>query len=47
MGGSHGDDVTPSVVTIDFRELSPDVTELTLTHEKLRDETTIEGATEG
>ncbi len=36
--GPLGDDVTPSVVTVDFREVAPGVTELTLTHAELRDD---------
>ena len=42
--GPHGNDETPSVVTVDFREVAPGVTELTLTHAELRTE---EGANEG
>ncbi len=42
--GPFGDDETPSVLTVDFREVAPGVTELTLTHAELRDD---EGGREG
>lgn len=35
--GPFGRDETPSIVTVDLREVGPGVTELTLTHERLRD----------
>lgn len=45
--GPHGRDETPSLLTVDFREVKPGVTELTLTHSKLRDEKDREGASAG
>jgi uncharacterized protein YndB with AHSA1/START domain len=40
--GPHGPDETPSIVTVEFREVGPAVTELTLTHAQLRDEEAVE-----
>jgi uncharacterized protein YndB with AHSA1/START domain len=40
--GPHGRYETPSLVTVDLREVRPGVTELTLTHAKLRDDDTRE-----
>ncbi|GMR23887.1 MAG: SRPBCC domain-containing protein [Acidobacteriota bacterium] len=45
--GPHGNDETPSVLTVDFREVRPGVTELTLTHAKLRDDEARGGASAG
>jgi uncharacterized protein YndB with AHSA1/START domain len=42
--GPHGRDETPSVVTIDLSEVRPGVTELTLTHAKLREDDTREAS---
>jgi uncharacterized protein YndB with AHSA1/START domain len=36
--GPFGSDKTPSLLTVDFRELRPGVTQLTLTHAQLRDD---------
>jgi len=36
--GPYGRDETPSILTVEFREVRPGVTELTLTHAQLRDE---------
>jgi uncharacterized protein YndB with AHSA1/START domain len=36
--GPFGPDETPSIVTVELREVSPGRTELTLTHAQLRDE---------
>lgn len=36
--GPHGADLVPSMLTVDFREVRPGVTELTLTHSSLRDD---------
>ena len=40
--GPHGRDETPSLLTVDFREVRPGMTELTLTLAKFRDD--VEGA---
>jgi catechol 2,3-dioxygenase-like lactoylglutathione lyase family enzyme len=45
--GPNVRDETPSVLTIDFRELRPGVTELTLTHAQLGDDKTSEGVGAG
>jgi len=45
--GPLGNDETPSVLTVEFREVSPGVTELKLTHSKLRDHEAREGASAG
>lgn len=45
--GPHGNDETPSIVTVDVREIRPGVTELTLTHAQLRDKAAIDGAGTG
>ena len=45
--GPYGRDETPSVLTVEFREVRPGVTELTLTHAKLRDDETSGGASAG
>ncbi len=45
--GPHGNDRTPSVLTVEFREVSPGVTELTLTHAELRDDEAGAGASAG
>ena len=45
--GPLGKDETPSILTVEFREVSPEVTELTLTHSKLRDREASEGASAG
>ena len=42
--GPLGDDVTPSVVTVEFREVAPGVTEIKLTHAEIRSD---EGGREG
>ena len=45
--GFYGRDERPSLLTVDFREVRPGVTELTLTHAQLRDEEASEGAGAG
>ena len=45
--GPHGDDETPSVLTVEFREVGPNVTEITLTHAKIRADASLENATSG
>jgi len=40
-------DKTPTVVTVEFREVRPGVTELTLTHAQIRDDESREGAGAG
>lgn len=45
--GPYGYAKTPSILTVDFREVRPGVTELTLTHAQLRDEDAREGAGAG
>ncbi len=45
--GPYGRDDTPSVLTVDFREVRPGVTELRLTHTRLRDEETKQRVSSG
>jgi uncharacterized protein YndB with AHSA1/START domain len=45
--GPYGRDETPSILTVDFREVRPGVTELTLTHAQLRDKEASEGVGAG
>jgi uncharacterized protein YndB with AHSA1/START domain len=45
--GPYGRDETPSLLTVDFREVRPGVTELTLTHQQLRDTAASEGVGAG
>ena len=45
--GPFGADTTPSILTVEFREVRPSVTELTLTHAQLRDERASEGVGAG
>jgi uncharacterized protein YndB with AHSA1/START domain len=45
--GPYGFDKTPSILTVDFREVGPGVTELTLTHAQLRDQEAFEGVGTG
>lgn len=45
--GPFGSDTTPSILTVDFREVRPGVTELTLTHAQLRDQEASEGVGAG
>jgi uncharacterized protein YndB with AHSA1/START domain len=45
--GPFGADTTPSILTVEFREVRPSVTELTLTHARLRDATAGENVTTG
>jgi uncharacterized protein YndB with AHSA1/START domain len=42
--GPHGRDETPSLLSVDLREVRPGVTELTLTHAKLREGDTQEAS---
>jgi uncharacterized protein YndB with AHSA1/START domain len=45
--GPYGSDETPSVLTVEFREVGPGVTELTLSHAQLRDGEALERVTAG
>lgn len=45
--GPFGSDTTPSLVTVNFREVRPSVTEITLTHAQLRDEAASDGVGAG